>query len=58
MIYLGNMSQIYVKENYLCNSYVDNHSLYDNVYSKNSDSERGLRIDMAILNKEMVQSKQ
>ena len=35
--------------------YVDNHSLYDNVYSVKNVSEKRLRIDIAIL-KEMVQN--
>jgi len=55
--YLGNMlSQIlYDEERKLpVELYVDNHSLYDNVYSVKNVSEKRLRIDIAIL-KEMVQ---
>ena len=54
--YLGNiLSQIlYENEKKLpVELYVDNHSLYDNVYSVKSVSEKRLRIDIAIL-KEVV----
>ena len=56
--YLGNMlSQIlYNKEKKMpVELYVDNHSLYDNVYSVKNVSEKRLRIDLAIL-KEMIQN--
>ena len=56
--YLGKMlSQIlYNKEKKMTvELYVDNHSLYDNVYSVKNVSEKRLRIDLAIL-KEMIQN--
>lgn len=56
--YLGNMLSeiLYDNERKLpVELYVDNHSLYDNVYSVKNVSEKRLRIDIAIL-KEMIQN--
>lgn len=56
--YLGNMlSQILYDEErkFPVELYVDNHSLYDNVYSVKNVSEKRLRVDIAAL-KEMVQN--